>query len=65
MGMINYHTSLRDPGAVAPAKEIQIGRLSPPVNVNMDVNLNAQADLIVVVPTYTFVTPGSGGDSNA
>ena len=61
MAEVYYHTTVSAFGAVAAAREIQIGRFSPTVSVNFNANLNAQADLLLLNPTYTFATPVLGG----
>jgi hypothetical protein len=61
MAEVYYHTSVSASGAVAAAKEIQIGRFPATVNVNLNANLTAQADLLLLNPTYTFATPLLGG----
>src|SRR5437868_248909 len=61
MGAVYYHTSVAASGAVAAAREIQIGRFAPNVNVSFNATLNAQADLLFLNPTYTFGTPVLGG----
>jgi hypothetical protein len=61
MAAVYYHTSVEASGAVAAARQIQIGRFPPTVNVSLNANLNAQADLILLNPTYTFGTPVLGG----
>jgi hypothetical protein len=61
MGSIGYHTSVGASGAVAAAREVQIGRFPATVNVSLNANLNAQADLMLLSPTYTFATPVLGG----
>jgi hypothetical protein len=61
MAEVYYHTTVSAFGAVAAAREIQIGRFSPAVNVNLNANLNAQGDLLLLDPTYTFATPVLGG----
>jgi hypothetical protein len=58
---VYYHTNVSAFGAVAAAREIQIGRFSPIVNVSLNANLNAKADLLLLNPTYTFATPVLGG----
>jgi hypothetical protein len=58
---VYYHTSVAASGSVAAAREIQIGRFAPTVNVSFNATLNAQADLLLVNPTYTFGTPVLGG----
>jgi hypothetical protein len=61
MAAVYYHTSVEASGAVAAARQIQIGRFPATVNVNLNASLNAQADLILLNPTYTFGTPVLGG----
>ena len=61
MAEVYYHTTVSAFGAVAAAREIQIGRFSPTVNVSFNARLNAQADLLFLNPTYTFATPVLGG----
>src|SRR6266478_4915621 len=58
---VYYHTTVAASGAAAAAREIQIGRFSPTVNVNLNVNLHAPPDLLILNPTYTFATPVLGG----
>jgi hypothetical protein len=61
MGVVDYHTSVAASGDVAAAREIQIGRFSPNVNVNLNVNLAGQGDLVLISPSYTFAQPVLGG----
>jgi hypothetical protein len=61
MAEVYYHTTVAASGAVAAAREIQIGRIPAAVNVSLNLNLNAQADLVLLNPTYTFATPVLGG----
>ena len=61
LGSIYYHTSVAGSGNVAAAREITVGRFSPTVNVNLNLNLAAQGDLAVIAPSYTFATPVFGG----
>jgi len=61
MAAVYYHTSVEASGAVAAARQIQIGRFPANVNVDFNASLNAQADLILLNPTYTFGTPVLGG----
>jgi hypothetical protein len=61
MAEVYYHTTVSAFGGVAAAREIQIGRFSPTVNVSFNASLNAQADLLFLNPTYTFATPVLGG----
>jgi hypothetical protein len=58
---VYYHSTVSASGAVAAAREIQVGRFLPTVNVSFNANLNAQADLLLLNPTYTFATPVLGG----
>jgi hypothetical protein len=65
MGAIYYHTSVDASGAAAAAREIQVGRFSPTINVNLNISLSGQADLLFLAPTYTFATPVFGGQLSA
>jgi hypothetical protein len=58
---VYYHTSVSAGADVAAAREIQIGRFNPALNVNLNANLHATADLAIIVPSYTFATPVVGG----
>jgi hypothetical protein len=58
---IYYHTTVDAGANVAAAREIQIGRFSPSVNVNLNASLHATGDLAFVVPSYTFASPVMGG----
>jgi hypothetical protein len=61
MAEVYYHTSVGASGTVAAARQIQIGRIPANVNVSLNANLTAQADLLLLNPTYTFATPVLGG----
>jgi hypothetical protein len=61
LATVYYHTTVGAFGAVAAAREIQIARFSPTINVSFNAHLNAQADLLLLNPTYTFATPVLGG----
>ena len=58
---VYYHTSVSAGADVAAAREVQIGRFNPALNVNLNANLHATADLAIVVPSYVFATPVLGG----
>jgi hypothetical protein len=61
---IYYHTTVNASGATAAAREIQVGRFSPTVNVNLNLSLAGQGDLAFIAPTYTFATPLFGGQAS-
>jgi hypothetical protein len=61
LGSVYYHTTVGASGSVAAAREIEIGRFPANVNVSLNANLNAQGDLLLLAPTYTFATPVLGG----
>ncbi|MGY3620080.1 hypothetical protein ACVJGD_006276 [Bradyrhizobium sp. USDA 10063] len=61
MAEVYYHTSVSAFGNTAAAREIQVSRLPATVNVDLNLSLNAQADLVLLNPTYTFATPVLGG----
>src|SRR5882757_7441088 len=58
---VYYHTSVSAGADVARSREIQIGSLNPNLNVNLSATLKADADLALLVPSYTFATPVLGG----
>jgi hypothetical protein len=61
MAEVYYHTTVSAFGNVAAAREIEIGRFAPTVNVSLNASLHAQGDLLLLNPTYTFATPVLGG----
>src|SRR6186713_1618480 len=54
---IYYHTSVSAGGDVAAARQFQVGRFSPTLNVSLNANLDARADLVFLNSTYVFATP--------
>jgi len=61
---IYYHTSVSASGALAAARQIEVGRLRPVtgnLNINLDVNLKAKSDMVFFVPQYVFDTKIFGG----
>lgn len=65
MAAIYYHASVSAAGAAAAARQFQVGRFSPNVNVSLDLALKGQGDLMVIAPTYTFAEPVLGGQLSA
>lgn len=61
MAAVYYHTSVSASGATAASREITIGRFPANLNVDLNLRLNAHADLVLLNPTYTFATPVLGG----
>jgi hypothetical protein len=61
LATVYYHTSVSAGADVAASREIQVGRFNPALNVNLNANLHASADIALVVPSYTFATPVLGG----
>jgi hypothetical protein len=62
---IYYHTTVNASGAAAAAREFQVGRFSPTVNIDLNLAVRGQADLMLIAPTYTFATPVLGGQLSA
>jgi hypothetical protein len=58
---IYYHTSVSAGADIARAREFQIGKIPVNLTANVSANLDARADLGLVMPTYTFATPVFGG----
>src|SRR4051794_20816389 len=61
LATVYYHTSVKAGADVAASREIQVGRFNPALNVNLNANLRASADLAIIVPSYVFATPVLGG----
>jgi hypothetical protein len=61
---INYFDSVGASGNVAASREITIGKLNPTVNVNLNVNVKATLDLVLIDAGYVFATPVLGGQLN-
>jgi hypothetical protein len=61
LAIVNYYTSVSAGGNVAAAREITIGRFNSTVNVNLNANLKADAELVLINPSYVFATPVLGG----
>jgi hypothetical protein len=59
--LIGYHTSVDASGDVAFARQVSRGRLTTNLNATFSARLDADADLALVVPSYTFETPVMGG----
>ncbi|MGY3609157.1 MULTISPECIES: hypothetical protein [unclassified Bradyrhizobium] len=56
MAEVYYHTSASAFGRTAAAREIEVSRFVATANVDPNLRLNAQADLVLLNPTYTFAT---------
>ena len=61
LATVYYHTSVSAGADVARSRELQIGNFNPNLNVTLNANLKANADLALLVPSYTFATPVLGG----
>jgi hypothetical protein len=61
MAMIYYHTSVDASGGAAASKQVEIGRFNPNVNLSLNINLDARADLGLFIPSYTLEKPVFGG----
>jgi hypothetical protein len=65
LAVINYYTNVSASGSAALSREISIGRFNPTVNVNVNANIHAQADVGFAIPSYVFATPVFGGQASA
>jgi hypothetical protein len=61
LGAVYYHTSVGAGASVSAAKEVTIGKLRPTVNIDLNVSMDARADLALIMPSYVFETPVFGG----
>ncbi len=62
---IYYHTDVSASGNAAVAREVTIGQFNPKINVNINANVHAVADLGFAIPSYVFATPFFGGQASA
>ena len=58
---VNYYTNVNAGGDVGAAREVTIGRFNPTVKVDLNVNLHAEANLVLLNPSYVFASPVFGG----
>jgi hypothetical protein len=58
-----YHTSVSASGAVAFARQVSHGNITTNFNGNLNASLNADADLVFAIPSYTFMQPFLGGQA--
>jgi hypothetical protein len=58
---MSYYTNVSASGAAAAAREFTVGNFNPTVAASLNVNLHADANLILLNPTYVFATPVLGG----
>jgi hypothetical protein len=59
----NYYESLSAGAEVARARQIQIGRLNPTLQLNLQATLRGYADVGFVTEQYVFATPVLGGQA--
>ena len=60
---IYYHTSVEAGADVAFARQVTRGNLTVNFTGNVNINLNAQADLVLATPSYTFAERFLGGQA--
>jgi hypothetical protein len=60
-GATFYHASDAASGEVAAARQATIGRFPVNVKIDLNANLSARPDLLVIASTYVFSTPVLGG----
>ena len=58
---IYYHTSVRAGGDVTFARQVNRGGITTNFSGNLAFNLDLDADLAIVIPTYSFSRPVLGG----
>jgi hypothetical protein len=63
VAFIGYHTSVDAGADVAFARQVYAGRITVPFNGRLSANLNADATLGMVAPSYTFATPIFGAQA--
>jgi hypothetical protein len=65
LASIYYHTDVSGGGNIAVSREITIGQFNPTLNVNINANVRAIADIGFVIPSYVFATSLFGGQASA
>ena len=65
LASVYYHTDVSGSGNVAVSREITIGQFNPALNTSLSANVNARADLGMLIPSYVFATPVLGGQASA
>src|SRR6476646_3298145 len=60
---IDYHTSVSAGADVSRAREITIGQIPLNLNASLSGSVNADADLGLALPAYTFANPVLGGQA--
>lgn len=58
---VYYHTSVSASGAVAASRQITVGRFNRTATVDLNATVNADVDLLFLVPSYVFQSPVLGG----
>ncbi len=58
-----YHDSVSAGGGVALAREFTIGKIPVGLSANINATVNANIDIAIITPTYTFATPVLGGQA--
>ena len=58
-----YHTSVKAGGDVVFARQVSRGQITANFTGSLNANLNARADLGMVIPSYVFATPVLGGQA--
>jgi hypothetical protein len=61
LATIGYHTSVSAGGDVAFARQVARGAITTNFTGNLNATLKADADLLLVAPTYVFASPVLGG----
>jgi hypothetical protein len=61
---VYYRTDVSGSGNVAVSREITIGQFNPALNTSLSANVNARADLGMLIPSYVFATPVLGGQAS-
>lgn len=61
---VYYHMSVSAGRDVAASREIEAGRFTPTATASLNANLNANGDLFLFAPKYTFATPVLGGQAS-
>ena len=61
VGFLDLYNPVSASGNVAAAREVTFNKFTTTVKVNLNANLKANPNLVLVNPTYVFATPVFGG----
>lgn len=65
VAVIYYHTTVSADGAVGYARQVKRGNFTTNASASLTAKLEADANIGMLIPSYTFATPVRGGQGRA